>query len=119
MSTKNTKKNETKIAAASSSLDEIAIGSERKPKDLVSMKCVLCQGSIYICSYEIEIKNVIIVIGFQKLIDPTKLSARYQKTGVEAPSDIKPQSITTRSQHDNQMEIPRLGRGMESEKGKF
>ena len=57
-------------------------------------------------------RHVIIIVGFQKLISPAKLSARYQQMGLEAPSDIQPQSIIkTRSQYDNQIAIPRQTRG--------
>ena len=51
-------------------------------------------------------KNIIIVIDFQKLIDLAKPSARIQKMGLEAPSDIRYTSIIkTRSQYNNRIAI--------------
>ena len=122
MSTKNTKKNKTTLAAASSSLHETATGSEEKYKEQVSINLGFKIISLLVIDssmHENEIRLVIIVIGFQKLIDPAKLSARYQKMGLEGPSDTTYRSIVkTRSQYNNQIAISRPSRFDQAGKGK-
>ena len=121
MSTKNTKKNKTTLAAASSSLHETATGSKGKHKELVSINLGFKMMRLLAinCMHENEIRRAIIVIGFQKLIDPAKLSARYQKMGLEGPSDTTYRSIVkTRSQYNNQIAISRPSRFDQSGKGK-
>ena len=51
-------------------------------------------------------------------MDPAKLSSRYVKTGLEAPSEVNLKSIiTARNQHSNQKSTSRHSRDEKGEKG--